>query len=124
MTSTSSLQTRRREIAEELLALRSLRPGNINEQYVRGKCAGKPVMRGPYPVLCWRKGKKVLSERLTSEEEIEGARQDVANHKRFKELCKELEALTQRLGELERETTDVKETLKKKPKLPSRKTRK
>lgn len=124
MTSTSSLQTRRREIAEELLALRSMRPGNINEQYVRGKCAGKPVVRGPYPVLCWREGKKVLSERLTGEEELERARRDVANHKRFKELCKELEALTERLGELERETPGAKETLKKTPKSPSRRTRK
>ena len=123
MTSTSSLQARRREIAGELLALRSIHPGNINEQYVRGKCAGKPIMRGPYPVLCWREGKKVLSERLTSEEELERARQDVANHKRFKELCKEFEALTQRLGELERKET-TEETLKKKSKSSSRRTRK
>ena len=102
MANTSSLQARRREIAEERLSMRSMHPGNINDQYVRGKRRDKPVTRGRYPVLCWRQGKKVLSERLTSETELERARQDVANHRRFKELCKEFEALTQRLGELER----------------------
>jgi hypothetical protein len=113
MDSIAAVQTRRREIAEELLAMRSMRRGNINEQYAKGKRAGKSVTRGPYPVLCWREGKRVLSERLTTGEELEHARQDVANHKRFKQLCKEFEVLTQRLGELERREDTHEATLKK-----------
>jgi len=109
----ASLQTRREEVAQELLAMRSMHPGSINEQYVKGKRAGKTVTRGPYPVLCWREGKKVVSKRLTSAEELEQARQDVANYRRFRELCKELEALTRRLGELMREAGASEEALKK-----------
>ena len=113
MDSISSVQTRRRRIAEELLAMRSMRRGSINEQYAKGKRAGKAVTRGPYPVLCWREGKRVLSERLSTAEELEHARQDVANHKRFKQLCKEFEALTRRLGELERQQVSRDEVVKK-----------
>ena len=124
MHSIASLQARREEIAQELLAMHSMRRGSINEQYVKGKRAGKTVTRGPYPVLCWREGKKVVSERLSSPEQLEQARQDVANYKRFKELCKELEALTRRLGELMQETDAAAEALKKGLKSRSRKARK
>lgn len=124
MCSIASVQSRRQEIAKELLAMRSMRRGNINEQYVKGKRAGKTVTRGPYPVLCWREGKKVLSERLGTDEELEQARQDVANHKRFKDLCKEFEALTQRLGELERQDAPTEEAVKKGLKSRSSKVRK
>ena len=113
MDSISAVQTRRREIAEELLAMRSMRRGNINEQYAKGKRAGKVVTRGPYPVLCWREGKTVFSQRLTSAKELERVRQDVANHKRFKQLCREFETLTQRLGELERAGDTHEATVKK-----------
>ena len=113
MDSISAVQTRRREIAEELLAMRSLRRGSINEQYVKGQRSGKTVTRGPYPVLCWREGRKVFSERLTTAEEVEHARQDVANHKRFGELCREFEVLTRRLGELERAENAAEVALKK-----------
>lgn len=113
MASISSLHTRRQAVAQELLAIRSMRKGNINEQYVRGRRGGKAVTRGPYPVLCWREGKKVVSERLRTAQQLEQARQDIANHKRFKELCKEFEELTQRLGQLEREEAAGREALKK-----------
>ena len=113
MRSISSLQTRRRAIAQELLAIGSIRPGNINEQYVRGMRAGKPVTRGPYPVRCWREGEKVLSERLTTPEQLEQAQQDIANHRRFKELCREFEELTRQLGEVERAEATALEAAKK-----------
>ena len=43
-----------------------------------------------------------MSRRLKTPEEVQGAREDVARHQRFVQLCKQLEELTQRLGELER----------------------
>ena len=122
MCSISSMQKRRAAITQELLAIRSLRPGNINEQYVRAMRAGEPVSRGPYPVLCWREGKKVLSERLSTPEQLAQAQQDVANHKHFKNLCKEFESLTRQLGEAERQEAASEEAVKKGLKSRSRKT--
>ena len=122
MPSISSVQKQRAVIAQELLAIRSLRPGNINEQYVRATRAGRPVTRGPYPVLCWREGKKVLSERLSTPEQVAQAQQDVANHKRFKNLCRELESLTRQLGKAERQEAASQEAAKKGLKSRSKKT--
>jgi len=113
MHSISSLQKRRVAIAQELLAIRSLHPGNINEQYVRATRDGKPVTRGPYPVLCWREGKKVLSERLSTPEQVAQAQQDVSNHKRFKNLCREFESLTRQLGKAQRQEAASQEAVKK-----------
>ena len=113
MRNISSMEKRRTAIAQELLAIRSLRPGNINEQYVRATRAGEPVTRGPYPVLCWREGKKVLSERLSTPEQVAQAQQDVSNHKRFRNLCREFESLTRQLGEAERQETASEEAVKK-----------
>jgi len=124
MDSISSMQKRREAIAQELLAIRSLRPGNINEQYVQATRAGEPVTRGPYPVLCWREGKKVLSERLSTPEQLAQAQQDVANHKRFKSLCREFESLTRQLGEVARAHVSQQEAVKKGLKSRSKKTQK
>jgi len=124
MTHIEALQTRRREITEELLSLRALRPGNINNQYVQGTRRGKPVARGPYPVLCWREGDKVFSERLTTPAKLAQAQHDTANYRRFKALCKELEELTRRLGELERDEGAELERVKKGRKSRSSKARK
>ena len=114
MNNEKEIQQRRQDISRELLRIRSLRPGNINEQYVRTSREGKPVTRGPYPVLCWREGKKVFSERLRTPEARLQAKQDIGNYKRFKELCKELETLTRQLGCLERDKTSARADLKKK----------
>jgi hypothetical protein len=101
--------------------MRSLHPGNINEQFVKGRRDGKVVTRGPYPVLCWRVGKRVYSLRLRSEQEIQEAQHDTENFRRFKELCKELEDLTLELGKLERDQHSQLETVKKTRKSPSSK---
>ncbi len=124
MRSIQAVRDRRVAIAEELLAIRSMRPGNINEQYVKTRRGGKVSLRGPYPVLCWREGKKVFSERLTSPERLEQAKRDVRAHKRFKELCKEFEALTLRLSQWERQEEAAHAQLKKRLKSPSNKAKK
>ena len=120
----TGIEQRRLAILKEMARMRSMRPGNINQQRVKGTKAGKPVVRGPYPVLCWREGKRVLSERLTSPDELKRAREDIANRRRFRELCKEFEQLTRQLGELERAQAADVEALRKGLKSRSNRTRK
>jgi hypothetical protein len=101
-----------------------MKRGTINEQYLKSKPKGddEPTLRGPYYVLSRREGGKTVSERLSSPEALKQARADVAAHKRFVELCKEYEALTEKLGEMERlsdhqaEKKPLKSSLKKKKK--------
>lgn len=104
MSSIEELEAERERIFEQLRAMRSLERGSINEQYLKGSVQGQrePVLRGPYFVLSRYEGGRTLSRRLKTPEEVQGAREDVARHQRFVQLCKQLEELTQRLGELER----------------------
>ena len=101
------VESRREEIFEELRAIRSLRRGTINEQTFKDnrKKDGRTSVRGPYYVLSRREGNKTASRRLKPGEDLEQARLDVAEHKRFRGLCLELEQLTERLGELTRSET-------------------
>ncbi len=100
------IEKRRKEILQEMGAMRSMRRGRVNEQYLKVPHKGKkqPVLRGPYYVFSrHEKGKGTKSYRLTSPEEVDSARRDVEAHKRFQELCGEYEELTEKLGRLERE---------------------
>lgn len=95
---------RREEIVEELLAIRSLERGALSEQYVaRPGESGEPAGRlGPYYVLShWREGRN--QSRRVPRPEVNRVRRDLANYERFAQLCRELEELTCRLGQLERE---------------------
>lgn len=111
------IEKRRKGILKEMEMIRSMRRGRVNEQYLKVPHKGKkePVLRGPYYVFSrHQKGKGTKSYRLTSPEEVGNARKDVAAHKRFLELCREYEELTERLGRLEREAnnnSDEKKTL-------------
>jgi len=98
------LETRRNMILEEIRSIRSMRRGTINEQYFKTPLKGRRgmVRQGPYYVLSRREGQKTVSKRLRSETELEQARKDVAEYKRFLVLCQDFERLTARLGELER----------------------
>ncbi len=95
---------RREAVVRQMLAMRSMWRGSISEQYlwVRHKGRVEPVRRGPYYVLSRRQGDKTVSRRLTSPQALEEARRDVAAHRRFVALCKEFEALTEQLGQIER----------------------
>jgi len=125
MNAVEKIDHRRRIILKEMSEIRSMKKGTINEQFLEVKQKGKrePALRGPYYVLSRREGKKTVSKRLTSKKELERASEDIKAHGRFRELCREFEGLTERLGELEREL-DEGSREKKLRRSPSRKTRK
>lgn len=122
MDSIQDVEKKRDLILEQLRAMRSLRRGTINEQFFKGtrKNDSEPVVRGPYYVISRREGNKTVSKRLKKGPQLEQARSDVAEHKRFVDLCRELEKLTEQLGEMIR----AEETQEKKRKRrPSSKTK-
>ena len=66
MTRIEELESRRKEVVRELGAIRSLRKGNLNEQWFPIVHNGKQTkkLRGPYFVWSYKVGKKTVSERL------------------------------------------------------------
>lgn len=109
METVQELEARRNAILEEMRSIRSMRRGTINEQHFKTRLKGRRemVLQGPYYVLSRREGEKTVSKRLRSPAELERARKDVAEYKRFMDLCQEFERLTARLGELERGAQDL-----------------
>ena len=118
------LEERREGILEQIRSIRSMRRGTINEQFlqVRHKGKDKPVSRGPYYVLSRRQEGKTVSQRLTSRDELKQAQKDVDAYRRFVSLCKQFEELTERLGQIERESDELKEE-KKRPNSRSSRTK-
>jgi hypothetical protein len=116
------LEAERNTILEAIRSIRSMRRGTINEQHFKTRLKGRKgiILQGPYYVLSRREGQKTVSRRLKSPEEVEQARRDVAEYKRFMGLCQEFERLTARLGELERGEKDWGQE-KKRSKWPSSK---
>ena len=118
------LEKRRDAVLEQIRSIRSMRRGTINKQFlkVRHKGRDKPVSRGPYYVLSRRQEGKTVSQRLTSPGELKQAQNDVEAHKRFVALCKQFEELTERLGQIQRESDELREE-KKRPSSRSSRTK-
>lgn len=117
------IEKRREAVLQQMRSIRSMKRGSINEQYLKVPQKGsKPALRGPYYVLSRREGNKTVSERLSTAMQLEQAKVDVAAHRRFVELCKEFEALTERLGVLLRQAEGSEE--KKRLRLRSKPTKK
>jgi hypothetical protein len=122
MNTINDLEARRNAILDEMRSIRSLRRGNISEQFLKVRHQGirEPVLRGPYYLLLRRDGKRVISQRVTSGPGLAQARADVEAHKWFMALCREFAMLTEQLGELERESSTMGQE-KKRRRLPSNK---
>lgn len=104
MKSRETIEARREKIIREMLSIRSMRKGTINEQYLKGRRVGskEAVECGPYYVISRREGNQTVSQRLRTPGELEQARRDVAEHQKFVGLCKEYQEVTEKLGEMER----------------------
>jgi len=115
MDTVQQLEARRNGILKEMRSIRCMRRGTINEQFFKTRLKGRKgiVHQGPYYVLSRREGQKTVSNRLRSEAELEQARRDVAEYKRFLGLCQEFERLTSRLGELERSEQGMEQEKKR-----------
>ncbi len=125
MDTIQELEGKRDVLLAEMKSIRSMRRGTINEQYLHVFLKGQkqPAKRGPYYVFSRHETgqKQTFSRRLTTPQELEEARRDVAAHKRFVTLCQEFERVTERLGELERVRGELAEE-KKRRKWSSRRT--
>jgi hypothetical protein len=123
MDTVQQLEAQRNAILEEIRSIRSMRRGTVNEQYFKTRLKGRKgiVHQGPYYVLSRREGEKTVSSRLRSEAELQQARKDVTEYKRFLGLCQEFERVTARLGELERSEQGLEQE-KKRFRSPSSKT--
>ena len=115
MNPVQELEARRNAILEEMRSIRSMRRGTINEQYLKIRLKAKKELarRGPYYVLSRREGDKTVSRRLTSVGELEQARREVGEYKRFWALCREFEQVTTKLGELERQVPGLEQEKKR-----------
>lgn len=122
MTTPEDLESRRKAILEQMQSIRSMRRGSISEQFLKVRHQGvvEPVSRGPYYVLSRREGNKTSSQRLRSAAEIAQARKDIEGHRRFVALCREFELVTERLGELERESPALEREKKRRRWLSSK----
>ena len=123
MDTVQQLEAQRNAILEEIRSIRSMRRGTVNEQYFKTRLKGRKgiVHQGPYYVLSRREGQKTVSSRLRSEAQLQQARKDVTEYKRFLGLCQEFERVTARLGELERSEHGLEQE-KKRFRAPSSKT--
>ena len=126
MADIQALENRRQDLLGELGKIRTLRKGSLSEQWFASVRDGKKTkqMRGPYFVWTCKEHNKTVSERIRGGEALARARQDEANYKRFRELCREYESVAQELGALEREQGASEEALKKGLKPRSSKARK
>lgn len=115
MSTIHEIETRRDAILGEMRSIRSMRRGTINEQYLKVRHKGKKgsVKRGPYYLFSRREEDRTVGYRLTTEDEIQQAKKDVAAHKQFIQLCREFASLTEQMGELQRQPEGAEKKLPK-----------
>ena len=114
METLQQIEVQRLAILEDIKSIRSMRRGAITEQFfqVRRQGQQQTARRGPYYVFSRHQGSQTVSQRLTTPEALQQAREDVEAFKRFQTLCRDYERLTEKLGELERKTEQEKKRSK------------
>jgi hypothetical protein len=126
--SLTELETRRRQLFQEMEALGDFRPGMISTNYRKcGKqnCAcAQPGHAGHGPQYLWNttQNNRSRSQVIRLGPELEKVEKEIANYRRFGELCSELVAVNEQLCRLrsvpeikdERELTRLKKTLQRK----------
>jgi hypothetical protein len=126
--SLTELEARRRQLFQEMEALGDFRPGMISTNYRRcGKqnCAcARPGHAGHGPQYLWNttQNNRSRSQVIRLGPELEKVAREIANYRRFGELCSELVAVNEQLCRLrsvpeikdERELTRLKKTLQRK----------
>jgi hypothetical protein len=126
--SLTELETRRRQLFQEMEALGDFRPGMISTNYRKcGKqnCAcAQPGHAGHGPQYLWNttQNNRSRSQVIRLGPELEKVAREIANYRRFGELCSELVAVNEQLCRLrsvpeikdERELTRLKKTLQRK----------
>jgi hypothetical protein len=121
MTDIAELEMRRNQVLCELASIRTLTRGTLAEQFLEVPQKDRePALRGPYFVLV-KKVNGRSSSRRVKRDEVDRVRVQVENCRKFDDLCKQLELLTEELGELERGQQAQDAAVKKKPRRrPSR----
>jgi len=121
----SELETRRRELLQELAALGDFRPGMISVNYRKcGKlnCAcAQPGHKGHGPQYLWNttQNNRSRAQVIRLGPELEKVERELANYGRFGELCSELVATNEQICRLrpapqisdEKELAKLKKTL-------------
>ncbi len=122
------METRRQELVQELAALGDFRPGMISVNYRKcGKqnCAcAQPGHEGHGPQYLWNttQNNRSRSQVIRLGPELEKVERELANYRRFGELCSELVAVNEQLCRLrpvaeisdQRELAQLKKTLQRK----------
>ena len=114
MDSLQQIEVQRLAILEDIKSIRSMRRGAITEQFFPVRRQGQTLTarRGPYYVLTRHQDSKTVSQRLTTPEALQQAREDVEAFQRFQALCRDYEQLTEKLSTLERKTASEKKRSK------------
>ena len=102
MSTTTSLEQKKRDVLSQLAALGPLRKGSLTEQYVSTVLRdGAQRRRGPYTVYTFKQNGKTFSRRLKNPAEVALYREQIAAFRRFQELTAELARLGQQWADSE-----------------------
>lgn len=111
MNTIEQIEAKRQAIIEQMAQIKWMKRGTINKQFlpVKSKRRNETVLRGPYYVFSRQEGDRTKSKRLKAGEELEWARQGVEEYKKFKNLGRQFEELSEQLGEMLKSRRDLNE---------------
>ena len=103
MDAVQQLERQRAAVVEQMLGIRAMQRGTVNQQYLKVPHKGRaePARCGPYYVFSRKQAGRTVSRRVPPGQ-VEQVRADVAAYRRFAALCQEFERLTEQLGQWER----------------------